>query len=141
MLQGGVAENVDVMDASNLLIETETGAQGSFQMSYISIAHPLLLRVELHGEQASILYELRMDNDTLQTRIGYRERDGAPLVWEKKTQRFSAIMDQLCSDFLRGAAGKGTQLTTMHDGLQAQAIIEAAKNAIASGCWANVSYT
>jgi len=136
---GGGGEPVDVLDSCNLLFETAEGAQGSFQMSYISLASPMLLRVELHGERGVILYELEMQGDMLSTRLGRRDQAGSPLQWESLNQPFSEVVDHLCLGFLRGVRAQPTELTTMHDGLCGQAIIEAAQQSLKSGCWTAVS--
>ncbi len=136
---GANAEQVDVLDSCNLLFETTQGTQGSFQMSYVSPAYPLLIRVELHGERGAIVYELEMRGDMLLTRLGRRENQGGPLEWESQTQPFSEIVDHLCAGFLLGVTGQPTEMTTLHDGLRGQAIIEAAKQSMNSGCWTPVS--
>ena len=108
-------------------------------MSYISLASPMLVRVELHGERGVILYELEMQGDMLSTRLGRRDQAGKLLQWESLTQPFSEVVDHLCAGFLRGMTAQSTELTTMHDGLRGQAIIEAARHSMQSGCWTVVS--
>lgn len=134
----GRTENVDVIDACNVLFAAQTGTQGSLQVSYISLARPLLLRVELHGARGALVFELQMRADELSTRLGRRRLDEEALIWTDQVQPFAQVIDRMCNGFLRRLAGESGELPTMREGLAAQAVIEAVTRSLDSRCWTPV---
>lgn len=135
-LQNGQTETVDVIDSSNCLVVFENGAQGSFQTSFVNLSRNMFIRVELHGSQGAILYDLEMKKNMLHTRLSYKRlNDDSELVWEENTQSFSSIIDRLCADFIQGVNGIKTSIPDLHDGYRGQAFIEAASRSLHSRKW------
>ena len=131
-------ETVTAMDDCNVLIRFKNGAQGSLHMSYVDMAHNLLLRLEMHGSQGAILFELQMEADQLHTRLGLRALESDQLIWECNTEPFAAVVDRFCASFLSGMYSGVTELPTLREGVRAQAIIEAVDRSIHSGKWESV---
>ncbi|MBV7337231.1 Gfo/Idh/MocA family oxidoreductase [Chloroflexi bacterium TSY] len=135
----GTTEQVTVFDTCNVLLQFKNGAQGGLHMSYVDLAHNLLLRVEMHGSLGAILYELYMDGDLLTTRLGLRTHDDNERIWETKTEPFADIVDSFCAGVLKGIqSGAVTDVPTLADGVRGQAIIEAITTSIATGRWESV---
>ena len=135
---GNEIENVTVVDACNLLVHFKTGAQGSFHLSYVDQSRDMFLRLELHGSRGAILYELEMEGDNVVTRLGIRKSGNQPLAWTSKTQQFAEIIDRLCAGFLAGIQTGTLEIPSLTDGVRAQAMIEAATNAISTKKWESV---
>ena len=131
-------ENVTVVDACNLLARFKTGAQGSFHLSYIDQSRDMFLRLELHGSRGAILYELEMEGENVNTRLGLREVGNQKLAWTSKTQPFAEIIDRLCAGFLAGVQTGASEIPSVADGVRAQAIIETATSSISTKKWESV---